>query len=267
MFTATTDALALIQRVTDIERKHLPFVLRNAMNAAAFDVKQGWARDIGTVFDRPKPLTMNAVLYTKATADKPIAEIFLRNEASKGTPPSRYLARQVWGGPREHKPFEFLLREKAGILGGDEFIVPARTAPLDPYGNVPAGVVRAILSDLAVGRGEADADAFSTRETRAKRAKRNRKKEGAGVYWYERGDRGKLPRGIFERLNRAFVGPRRAGASGGARMIFAIVKGAPEMGRRLRVYEISERLFREAFPARFRELMTRALATAKPGRR
>jgi hypothetical protein len=250
MFKIDIDPTKLIERCSDLEKKQLPFATMLAINDAMFDVREGWKKEITTVFDRPTPLTINAVLYKKATLQNLTAEVFLRDEATKGTPPSRYLIEQVEGDDRAEKPFEFLLRN-AGIIGGNEFVVPARNFPLDAFGNVPGGVLTAILSDL---QGSRDAKANSTAESRRRRSRR-KNVEKAHVYFYDRGDRGKLPRGIYQRQG------TRAGS--GIRMVLAIVEGAPRYSKRFDAYAIASRIFNASFPIRFDERLAFAVRTAK----
>lgn len=257
MFKTDIDPAVMLARYSDLERTQLPFALVGAINDSLFIARDAWRSQIATVFDRPTALTMNAVLYKRATRADPVGELFLRNEASKGTPPSRYLLPQVDPGPREEKPFEFLLRQ-AGIIGGNEFIVPARNFPLDAAGNVPGGVLNTILSDLQASR---NVEARSTAESRRKRGRR-RNVNKRQVYFVSRGkgtqigNRSQhLPRGIYERTQTGF------GSS--VRMVLAIVEGAPVYRQRFNAFEIANRAFAASFPERFRERLRQGVATAK----
>lgn len=250
MFKTDIDTSQLLAKMSDLEKRQLPFATAGAINDALFEARDAWRAAIGTVFDNPTSLTLNAVLYKKATKETLTGELFLRNEASKGTPPSRYLLPQVSGVAREEKPFEFLLRQ-AGVIGNDEFIVPAKNFPLDSFGNVPGGVLSAILSDLQAQR---DTHANSTAQSRGKRARR-RAIGKRQVYFYNRAKRGNLPRGIFERTQLAH------GSS--LRMVLAIVDGAPDYARRFEAFEIANRAFAASFPVRFRIRLDEAVRTAK----
>src|SRR6185436_14569780 len=222
-----------------------------------FDVRKAWSDAMPSVFDQPTALTRNAVLYKKATKDNLVAEVFIRDEASKGTPPSRYLISQVEGGPRDEKPFEHLLRN-AGILGSNEYAVPAKGFPLDAFGNVPGGVINAILSDLQASR---DPLGRSSAESRAKRERRRNVSKRA-VYFLSNpnlprsgGRRQHLPYGIFERT--------KFGSGSSIRMVFVIVKGAPTYRVRFDAQGLAQRAFNESFPARFEQRMLAALRSAK----
>lgn len=251
MFKTTIDAQQLIAKMSDLEKRQMPFATMLAINDAMFDVREGWKTDIQSVFQAPVPLTINAVLYKKATKENLTAEIFLRNEATKGTPPSRYLIENIKPeGGREEKPFEYLLRN-AGVLGINEYVMPARGFPLDAHGNIPGGILTRILSDLQAQR---DKSANTTPQSRRRRERRRDIGKRA-VYFYNREKRGNLPRGIYERT--------RTGFGGSIRMVLAIVEGAPTYSQRFDAYGIAERIFNKQFPIRFRERLDFAVRTAR----
>lgn len=257
MWKLEYDDRALVANLSDLEKKQLPFATMLALNDAMFDVREAWRAAMPQVFDQPTPFTANAVLYRKATKDNLVAEVFLRNEIGDGTPPSRYLIRQSEGGSREEKPFEHLLRQ-AGILGGDEFVVPARGFPLDAFGNVPGGIHNAILSDLQASRDVRDR---SNRDSRAKRSRRKDVSKRA-VYFESapglsasQGRKQHLPRAIFQRT--------RFGSGSAIRMVFIIVKGAARYRVRFDARKLAQDAFAASFPARFAVRLRSAIATAK----
>ena len=126
------------RQLTDLEQSQLPFAASQAANKVAYEIRERWKRQAPRVFDRPTPLTVNAAMYRKATKDKPYAEIYIRDEAFKGTPPAKYLLTEVEGGQRRRKGFERLLQGK-GLLSPSQVAVVARVARPSQYGNGPAG--------------------------------------------------------------------------------------------------------------------------------
>lgn len=257
MFKTEIDVAEMVKDLSVKEKRQLPFAVMLALNDAMFEVRTAWRNQIGQVFDSPVNLTVNAVLYHKATKDNLVAEVYLRNEAPNGTPPSRYLLPQIQGGVRQEKPFEHVLRQ-AGILGPDEFVVPARGFPLDAFGNVPGGIVNAILSDLGAQR---DANANATAKSKAKRSRRKAVAkravyfESAPALAKSQGKPSHLPRGIFQRT--------RFGAGSSIRMVFVIVRGAPTYGKRFDALSLAKAAFDESFPLRFKLRFGQALATAR----
>lgn len=257
MFKIEYDDTQLAKNLSGLEQKQLPFATANALNDSMFDVRNAWAQAMPEVFDQPTPLTKNAVLYKKATKQNLEAEVFLRDEASKGTPPSRYLIAEVTGGARDEKPFEFLLR-RAGVLGANDFAIPARGFPLDQFGNIPGAIINTIISDLQATR------EVAARSTAASRAKRERRRaiDKRAVYFLVRqgAKRGQgkdqhLPPGIYQRVKFA------SGSS--VRMVLAIVSGAPRYEKRFDAQGLAQRAFNASFPNRFRQRMLEALRTAK----
>lgn len=248
MFEARINAEPLIAAMSELEKRQFPFALSKALNDTAFeDVRPGWRDSMLRVFDRPKPLTLNAVLVKRAKKQNPVAEIYLRDEAAKGTPPARYLVHQVEGGTRKRKAFENLLI-RAGVMAPSEFAVPGNSVVLDAFGNVPGRVITAILSDVRASRSETE---YSTAASRRRRERRRTKR--GGLYFYSRGDRG-LPRAIYERIRTAF------GVA--VRPVFIFVTSV-SYGKRFDAYETARDLFNRNFEKRFDAAMQHAIATAK----
>lgn len=251
MFKAEIDARALVAGLSDLEKKQFPFALATAINDTAFqDVRPGWRDAMLQVFDRPTSFTLNAVLVNKANKKDPAAEIYLRDEATKGTPPARYLFHEAYGGVRKHKPFENRLIS-AGIMSASEYAVPGTSTVLDAYGNVPGRVVNAILADVKASR---EVASFSTPASRRRR-ERSKKKRG-GVYFVSRGDRG-VQRGIYERIRTAF--------GTAVRPVFIFV-GSVHYSKRFDAEAIARKLFYANFPRRFDAALARAIASSKRGK-
>src|SRR5690606_2908854 len=118
-----------------------------------------------------------AALYRKATKAKPVAEVFIRDEAPKGTPPAKYLLPQVEGGTRRPKAFERRL-QASGALPAGMFAVAGKGAKLDRHGNVPGRVITAVLSAM-----HSQFDPYqNATETSVKRRRRRRRKRGGDYF-------------------------------------------------------------------------------------
>ncbi|KRG54107.1 hypothetical protein [Stenotrophomonas nitritireducens] len=183
------------RRLTELERNQLPFAARQATNQVAFEVREEWKRKASRVFDRPTPLTVNATMYRKATKQWPFAEVYIRDEAFKGTPPAKYLMAEVDGGQRRMKGFERLLQSR-GLLSPSQFAVMGKGAAPNQFGNVPAGQVTKILSQLGAQR-----DHYQNQsDTSAGRRRNTRKRARGGEYFVLTRKRGRLAPGIYERI-------------------------------------------------------------------
>lgn len=253
MYHAHIDTTELIRNLNDEEKRRFPQAMLRALNDTAFDVRGDWRDEMPRVFDRPTAFTLNAVLYKKAKPKEYVAEVFLRNEASKGVPPSKYLLAQVQGGARAAKRSEVLLRS-AGVLSANEYWVPGRGVQLDASGNIPGRTIRTILSDL---QASFDAAQRSTTESRRKRARRRDigKRE---VFFYSPGPSGNRGDGRPQHLKRGIFGRTRTAFGSALRLVMHIVQGAPQYTKTYDVFALTERLFAQRFERNFRRHMAKA---------
>lgn len=194
MIKLTFDTKLLKQRFDAIGSKQLPFAMALTLTRTAQVMQTHEKIEAKFAFDRPTKFTLESVFIRGATKRNLEAFIFLRDEASKGTPPVKYLAPEVYGGQRRVKRFERAL-QAAGILGRDEATVPGQLAKLNQYGNITAGTITQILSFL-----RASPDPMQNRTKDPGRRKRKPKEFFAGHIrkgGRAFGDEG--PRAIFQR--------------------------------------------------------------------
>lgn len=176
--------------------QRIPSITRNALNDIVKEARKDEIKKIKGVFDRPSPLTLRAPLYRQATRDHLVAEVYIRDDGAKGTPPAKYLQPQVEGGPRVAKRFEMALR-RIGVMRADEYALPAIGYQRNAYGNLPGSLMVRILSQLKAF----DEVGFKMNETARSR---KRKGKAAARYFVPSGSRqergiGRLPRGVYER--------------------------------------------------------------------
>lgn len=211
-----------LAKLDSLEKRKIPNLLVNAVNDVAFSVRSTLRGAILASFDAPTKFTLDSVLVMKATDSNPTATIKLRDEASKGTPPVKYLEPEVRGTQRRQKRFEKAL-ESAGILYPGEYAVPGSGARLDRYGNVPASEIVKMISQLkAFTLAGSSANATDDKRSKAKRASRQ--------YFYVRERRGGLVRGIWIRTSDHSVKPA-----------FIFVSKAPRYRVRLNFEDIAAR--------------------------
>ena len=247
----TVDERNLVSRqLTELERSQVPFALMTAINDTAFQTRQRWKEVMPRLFDRPTPLTMNAILYTKATKANPEATVFVRDEAFKGTPPARYLLAQVMGGQRRQKGFERQLTQ-AGLLQAGMFAVPGRGALLDRYGNLPLSLLNRVKAQLGVMSDPLTNETAASRQRRQGRAA----KKGArgGNFFALRARRGRLAAGIYERVATGF--------GSAVKSILIFVRRATYR-RRYPIFEMAQTIFSRRLPANFNASLARAVASA-----
>ena len=226
MFSLKIDASTLISRFTRLADL-TPEATARALNTSAFEVRSGWVAEVRRAFDRPTPLTQRAPLYKKATPQHLVAEVFIRNEAAKGTPPSKYLHPSVVGGPRGQKSSERLLSR---MLGFPKYWVPGPGAPRDAYGNVPGGFIQRVLSSV-----QATADpAQRTPGRKVSRRSRGRKR----IFFIPRA-------GVASKLKRTMIFERRE--DGSVIPVLIGVSRAPTYTPRFKAYDVANRIFISRF--------------------
>jgi hypothetical protein len=267
-FNVVIDTKVFEQRLTKLEREQLPFARSLAANQAVFETRAVLQRAMPLFLDEPTPFTVSGVRYKKGTKDSPAAEIYISDDAAKGTSPKQYLQALIRGQRRRQKRSERVLA-RAGLISDDEGWVPAtRTSPNPPairlnrYGNVTGGKITEILSGIRAF-GEEGFQANITATSRARGKKRRR-----AEYFVSRG--GKLPRGIYQRFGRRSKARHKyntlpAGRPVTGRQIRPVLLFVklPVYSKQFDFYGIAEkegrRRFLQAWPAALR----RALATAR----
>lgn len=247
------DVSGLTRKLNDFEKRQFPFALSQALNRTA-EKAQAAATAGMKVFDQPVPFTMKSVFIRRTTKAQfktgLFAEVFLRDEATKGTPPVKYLEPEVKGGGRRRKRFERALQAE-GIMGPNEWAVPSRALKLNQYGNVSAGMISSILSQL-----EASPDSL---QNITRRSKQRLRKQGKRLYFTPRPG-SKLQPGVYVRAGRR---PKSGGDPRGVRPVLLFVSDVPSYRPRYQFYEIVTKVHVTQFAQTFHAELARAIATGR----
>ncbi len=131
----------------DFEKKHVPFAMSKALNETAFMARTAVMLAMRSFFDRPMPYTVNSLYVKKSTKRDLHAQLFWKAWASKGSSAEEYLEHNIKGGARKPKRSELLLRD-AGVIGYNQWLIPAQSAPLNAYGNIKHSYVMKMISAL-----------------------------------------------------------------------------------------------------------------------
>lgn len=241
----------LAREFTVLERKNLPFAAVQAANATAFAVRQRWAEIMPRIFDRPTPMTQKAAVYLKATLQRPIADVLIRDEAHKGTPPAKYLQAQVTGGGRALKGVEKRLQAR-GLMPAGQYVVPGRGAQLDAYGNIPGSQINKVLSQLGA---RFDALQNETDKSAQRRRRREVKKEQrGGDYFAVTKQRGRLAPGVYQRI--------RSNFGSAVRSVLRYVQSVSYRPR-YPIFDLAKKLYDRQFPFHFDRELAKAVQTSK----
>lgn len=241
----------LARQFTDIEQKNLPFAVVQACNATAFGVQQAWKEAAPRMFDNPVSLTINAARYDKATKAKPYAVVYLRDLATNGTPPAKYLLPQVEGGTRRKTGMEVLLQAK-GVMPAGMFAVPGKGATLDAYGNLPKSQINQVLSQLGARNDPLQNETETSRTRRRKRAAK--KGVRGGEFFAVDRKKGSLLPGIYQRFT--------TGLGSGIRSWVIFVKGTTYKPR-YDIFGMAQRTWDKLMPFHFQRELEKAVQTSK----
>jgi hypothetical protein len=210
------------------------------LTRTAFAARDDVQAEMRSVFDRPKPFTINSLRVTPATKQTLAAELGFR-EFGSGTPAGRYLRPQVFGGQRPHKSFE-----RALGLPPNRQAMPAKWAELDAYGNISPGQLRAIMSSLQLGPTEQRQGIYGGR------SRGRLRRERYFIVPVGRTDTD-LPPGIYRTA---------ADGSGPPFLVIGFFRAA-RYKRRLDFFGVGERSVAQHFPAHFLAALAEAMATAR----
>lgn len=217
---------AAIRRSLDNYVKGARWALRRAVNEVATDVKTALVGEMRATFYKPTPFVLNSLMIDWARDDDLAATVRVKDLGARGGVVSKALMTQIAGGTRAQKRSEQRLTYAAP--GGDRvFMMPARFAKLDAYGNPSKGELTAILSQVGVlNRGDNKA---------ARTSKRTRKTRDTYFAVFATGE-------ALSNTGEALKpGIYRQHSSGRPLPVYVFFKAAPQYRRRLAWHEVAER--------------------------
>lgn len=105
------------------------------LDRTAYEVRDAVQAMMKKVFDRPTRWTLNSLRVQRTRNHNMKSAVWFKEPDRMG---AHYLAPEIHGGTRKSKGFE-------RALGGMP-MMPSRHAKLNAYGNLPAGLIKQILS-------------------------------------------------------------------------------------------------------------------------
>lgn len=233
--------------LNDFEKKHVPFAMSKALNETAFMARSAVMMSMRSFFDRPMPYTVNSLYVKKSTKRDLQAQLFWKAWASKGASAEKYLEHNIRGGSRKPKRSELLLRQ-AGLIGSDQWLVPANSAPLNAYGNIKHSYVIKMISALQAS--------FDGQQNSTKAAKRNK-------FFVAGPSMGRKMAGGNLRMHSGKVIMMRRGSGAGDFKPFMFITRPPRYSRIFQFYDIADNAFRRLYKGNFSAALKYALETAK----
>lgn len=236
-----TNVERLVAALDDFGRRQVPYAIALAANRVAKLVERALYAEMKQVFDRPVAWTLNSLYVKTATKRTMLALVKLKDEAYKGTPATKYLSPQIFGGSRDWKRHERALQMR-GILPRGMYCVPGEAAKLDAYGNMSKGQIIQILSAMK---------AFGEQGYMANRTKNSAaRNKSQPEYFSLQKAHGKLPPGIYQRF--------RFGHGTAIRPVLIFIK-EPSYAKRFDFFGVAESVIAQHAEAEF----VRALEYAK----
>lgn len=255
-FTGMRERLQTLDR---LEREQLPYAAMLALTRTAQVVADDLRKEMQVVFDRPTPATLNSLFIQPATRQKMEAKVWIKDGTSagpgggrvgqsgswgKGRAAIKWLTPEVYGGPRDDKGVEAMLRRR-GVLAQGQYVVPGEKLPLDRYGNVSRGTLNQMLSGARLFTQEGyNANATGSKRSRTK---------GHGQRYFVMFDSNRNPFAVAERTGKG---------RSGLRVVLAFTR-RPTYRKTLDWFEVAERSAEAALPIEFEKAMAQALATRR----
>lgn len=144
------DFRAAVAQLDNIGKRQVPFAAKNALNKLAKKVIEDEQDEMQTVFDRPKPWTVNSLFVRRYATKQNLSVTIDFKDGTNGRNAGKYLTYQIHGGSRRSKAVEnFFVRN--GLMPAGCRIVPADNLTLDRYGNISLAAFRAMVSGVAAG--------------------------------------------------------------------------------------------------------------------
>lgn len=255
-FTGLRERLQTLDR---LEREQLPFAATLALTRTAQAVADDLRAEMRAVFDRPTPATLDSLYIQPATKQKMEARVWIKDgrstaangnlvgrsgEWGKGRAAIKWLTPEVFGGPRDDKGVEAMLRRR-GVLQQGQYIVPGNGLDLDQFGNVPRGKLNQIMSGAKLFTEEGyTANATGSRRSRAK---------GNGKRYFVMHDANRKPFAIAERTSKG---------RSGLKIVLAFAR-RPSYSKALDWFVVAERSAADHLPVEFEKALAQALATRR----
>ncbi|MEO6518829.1 MAG: hypothetical protein ABIO17_07550, partial [Pseudoxanthomonas sp.] len=175
----------------------------------------------------------------------------LRDQATNGTPPAKYLLTEVEGGTRRKTGLEILLQSKGAMPAG-MFAVPGQGAELDAYGNIKKGQISKVLSQLGARNDPLQNETETSRDRRRRLAAK--KGIRGGEFFVLKAKRGRMLPGIYERIVTGF--------GSAVRSLFIFVPRT-NYKPRYDIFGMAQRTWDKLMPFHFQRELDKAVQTSK----
>ena len=147
-FVVRIDGVTL-GHLDDAARRQLPFAMKNALNKTAQAVIEAEQAEMQTVFDTPRPYTLNSMFVREWATKESLTAVVDFKDGRSGRSASKYLAAQIHGGARRQKAIETVMINR-GLMPAGYKIIPA-AVKLDRGGNITLAAFRKMIKGVDDG--------------------------------------------------------------------------------------------------------------------
>lgn len=189
-----------LQDLGELQKK-MPSIAARTLTALAYDAKkevEGW---LPKVLDKPTPYTMRSLFVFPAEKNDLRAAVAFKHESGRmprtmmdSVEASRSMRVQVFGGARRYKESEKTLLFNGITSQGRAYLIPAKGAKRDAYGNVPGSFMNRVLFQ-GVKRGSASQGYHRPLNNRGQHEAKRK-----GQYFVMR--KGGVARGIYQNMGK-----------------------------------------------------------------
>lgn len=243
LINLTNDLEKLVAGLDDLGRRQVPFAASVALNKTANFARENARAEMGRVFDRPRPFTLNSVFVQPSSKRDLTAVVGLKEGKGARQGAAQYLRAEIEGGSRKSTPFE---RELAGAIHAQGALIPARDSKLDSFGNLTKAMRKAIIDAQKNGRGA----------------------DPRGIFIVPVGSNSHLRPGIYQRVPIKFKTKKSRGvvtssSGGGSRLkVLMFFEASASYSPRFNFSAQVEKAVRSHFGQQFELAMIRARFTA-----
>lgn len=259
------------KQLTALEQRQLPYAAIQAANNTALEIQYQWRKLLQTRLDAPVRLTLNSVYVTKAryvrggdgARASQVAEVYIRDQAAKGTAPANYLMPQVFGGVGHDKGLERGLRRAGYLRAGEYAVAAADNTLLDSHGNIRNGVVQQIIAQLGGAFDAYGNETLDDKQHRNRKARGKSIKQARGRRFFAVSLRGKQVGTVGKTTSHLSPGVYVRDGKHDLSKIFHFTSQRPTYQPRLDLFGAAERAYNQVMPFFLERQLGNALADAR----
>jgi hypothetical protein len=134
--------------LADLQRT-MPVAARYAKNEVIQKVWEGEKLQAVADLDRPKPFTVNQILFDKKETDQSIGRVWVRDPFDQqGANERSYLGVNTLSGLRERRKASEIALQSFGIMPTGTVWVPDKSVALDANGNISSRAIQSMVEEF-----------------------------------------------------------------------------------------------------------------------